>query len=93
MRSLSLVPLVGLAACATTAPMPGTGPLRCDAGPAKAYIGQPASQDVGARMLAASGASVIRWVGFGQVVTMEYREGRLTVGLDAQNRVSSAACT
>jgi hypothetical protein len=44
-------------------------------------------------MLAASGASTIRWVGFGQVVTMEYREGRLTVRLDAQGKVASAACT
>lgn len=89
---LVTLPAAALAACATTAPPP-TSALRCDADPAKSYIGQPASQDLGARMLAASGASVIRWVGYGQVVTMEYREGRLTVGLDAQNRVSSVACT
>jgi len=92
MRALALMSLAGVAACATTAPPP-VGVLRCDATPAKAFIGQSASQDIGARMLAASGASVIRWVGFGQVVTMEFREGRLTVGLDAQNRVSNVACT
>jgi len=91
MRFVALAPLVALGACATTAPMSPT--MRCDAAPAKTFIGQPASQDLGAKMLAASGASVIRWVGFGQMVTMEFREGRLTVGLDAQNRVSSVACT
>lgn len=93
MRLFLTLPFAALAACATTAAPPPSGELRCDVEPAKSFIGQPATQDVGARMLAASGASVIRWVGYGQMVTMEYREGRLTVGLDAQNRVSTVACT
>ena len=91
MRILFLLPVIGLTACATTVAAPPA--LRCDPAPAQSFKGQPASQDLAAEMLAASGASAIRWVGFGQVVTMEFREGRLTVGLDAQNRVSSIACT
>jgi hypothetical protein len=44
-------------------------------------------------MLAATGASTLRWVRHGAMVTMDFVEGRLTVRLDAQGRVASAACT
>ncbi|MCY7398715.1 MAG: hypothetical protein LH466_07765 [Sphingomonas bacterium] len=43
-------------------------------------------------MLAASGARTLRWVAKGMMVTMEYRGDRLTVHLDANNRVESATC-
>jgi hypothetical protein len=88
---LVFISAAGMSACATTTPPPTA--VRCDAAPAQAYVGQIASQDIGARMLAATGASALRWVGFGQMVTMEFREGRLTVHLDAQGKVASAACT
>ena len=56
------------------------------------FTGQPASQELGARMLAASGARVLRWVPRGGVVTMDYREDRITVQLDGSNRVEGARC-
>jgi len=56
------------------------------------FVGQPASQELGARMLAASKARVIRWVPKGGIVTMDYREDRLTVHLDGSNRVETANC-
>ena len=56
------------------------------------FVGQSASQDLGARLLAASGARTIRWVPKGGVITMDFNPSRLTVQLDGSNRVESANC-
>ena len=56
------------------------------------FVGQPASQELGARMLASSGAKIIRWVPKGGVITMDFNPSRLTVQLDGSNRVESANC-
>ena len=56
------------------------------------FIGQPASQELGARMLAATGARTIRWVAHGMMVTMDFRADRITVFLDPSNRVERASC-
>lgn len=56
------------------------------------FIGQPANEELGARLLAASGAKTIRWVPQGGVVTMDYRGDRVTVQLDKANRVETANC-
>ena len=56
------------------------------------FVGQPANEQLGARMLAASGAKTIRWVPKGGVITMEFNPSRLTVQLDGSNRVESANC-
>jgi hypothetical protein len=56
------------------------------------FARQPASQELGARMLAASGAKVLRWVPVGGAVTMDFRADRITVQLDASNRVERASC-
>jgi hypothetical protein len=44
-------------------------------------------------MLQVSGAAVVRWAPFGSAVTMEYRFDRLTVFLDANNRVERISCS
>lgn len=64
----------------------------CRSEPLAQFIGQPANQDLGARMLRASRARTIRWVPKGGAVTMDYRADRLTVQLDGANRVESANC-
>ena len=56
------------------------------------FTGQAASQELGQRMLAASGARAIRWVAHGMMVTMEFSPDRLTVYLDQSNRVERASC-
>ena len=61
-------------------------------GALNSFVGQPASAELGARMMAASRARTLRWVPYGGVVTMDYSPSRLTVRLDQQNRVESAAC-
>lgn len=56
------------------------------------FIGQPASTDLGARIMSASGARILRWVPKGGVVTMDFSPNRLTVQLDESNRVETARC-
>jgi hypothetical protein len=84
-----------LMACTVTpSGQPGTGePIgTCRNEPLAQFIGQPASQELGAKMLAASGAKSIRWVPKGSVITMEFSPDRVTVLLDEANRVESARC-
>lgn len=95
LAGLALMPLT--AACATPAadpPVAGGGSgFVCRNDNLGQFTGQPASQQLGTDMLRVSGARTIRWVPEGGVVTMDFREDRLTVQLDGQNRVQSAACT
>ena len=72
-------------------PWPGAGPT-CRGEIPQSFIGQPASRDLAARMMAATGARTVRWVAHGMAVTMEYSAQRLTVYLDASGRVERAAC-
>ena len=84
-----------LMACTVTpSGQPGTGePIgTCRNEPLAQFTGQPASQELGAKMLAASGAKTIRWVPKGSVITMEFRADRVTVLLDGANRVEGANC-
>jgi hypothetical protein len=64
----------------------------CSQPPLDAFKGRVATQQVGADMLAASGTRVLRWVQPGMMVTMDYREDRITVHLDAANRIERASC-
>ena len=74
-----------------TFPEVGTG-RRCNAGPAQSLIGRQASSAVGAEALRLSGAGIMRWLRPGDIVTMEYREDRLNIELDANNRVTRLRC-
>ena len=83
-----------LAACtiAESDPGPGLPQGNCRGEPLAQFIGQPASQELGARMLLASGARMIRWVPKGGMVTMDFSPNRLTIQLDGSNRVETANC-
>lgn len=86
-------------ACATAAPPPpqdvpvhGQVPGYVCKDPGDSFVGQPATAELGARMLAESGARTLRWVPHGSVITMEFSESRLTVYLDPGNRVERLSC-
>ena len=93
MRSLSLLLLTPLAAaCTSMAPAePGSG--GCSPEALARYTGQTANDALAARMKRETGRTAIRWVQPGMAVTMDYREDRLTVYLDAANRVERASCS
>ena len=94
LRHALLLPLFALAACATApaAPVAAQPGGTCRNEALGSFAGQPATQALGTQMLAASGARVLRWVAKGMMVTMDYRDDRLTVYLDAANRVERASC-
>lgn len=94
MRSKIAMVTLALAGCAAApANPPATDPASACRNDALAgFVGQPATSEVGAQMLAASGARALRWVTPGMAVTMDYRFDRLTVHLDANNRIESANC-
>lgn len=82
----------GLAACAASAPPPGMPVEACSNTNLNQFVGQPATQELGARMLATSGARILRWVAVGQMITMDFSPERLTVRLTRTNQIESATC-
>jgi hypothetical protein len=103
---LSAVPLFALAACTTaTAEQPASSsqsaasPVRpdvtsagCDAPLARGLIGQQATAELGTRALQLTGTQRLRWIRPGEMVTMDYREDRLTIELDEAGRIRGIRC-
>jgi hypothetical protein len=96
MRSFAVLALATLSACTSLAPPPqviGVTPGHaCVQAPLAQFVGRVASGQVGAEMLAASNATELRWASIGMMLTMEYREDRVTVRLDKENRILAANC-
>lgn len=98
-RMMILGPLVGLAsslsACAGT-PMPlDRDELMlgaCDAAAAQDLIGRQASAPMGQRLLAATGARVLRWAPPRSALTMDYVTDRLTVEYDEAMVIRRISC-
>jgi len=93
---LALLPLMGCAAVPPDVepepPVEGAAARKCDAGPAQGLVGQAATTELGAEALRLTGAQRLRWIRPGDAVTMDYREDRLNVHLDAQGRVQRLSC-
>jgi positive regulator of sigma E activity len=97
MRMLMGVLALALSGCATvpaeSEPVPPVhGAGSCDAVAAQKLVGQAATVDLAAKAQRLSGAEMVRWLRPGQMVTMEFREGRLNIQLDEQNRVIAIRC-
>lgn len=97
MRQLIALVFLPLAACTVassdaTADSTPQAPAACRNDALAQFTGQPASQDLGERMLRASGARILRWVPIGGMVTMDFSPERITVFLDGSNRVERASC-
>ena len=90
--SLALLPLAACQIAQSDATASGPPPGKCNGDTLGQFTGQPASTELGAKMLKASGARVIRWVPKGGAVTMDFRDDRLTIALDEANRVERASC-
>jgi hypothetical protein len=104
---LAAAPLLVLAACTTaTAEQPAASPGQaaaspvrpdvtssgCDAPLARGLIGQQATAELGTRALKLTGTQRLRWIRPGEMVTMDYREDRLTIELDEAGRVRGIRC-
>ena len=95
MRSPSLLLLVPLAAACTSMAPPAEAPAAkaCSPEVLARYIGLPANDSLAGRMKRETGKAELRMVKPGTMVTMDFREDRLTVYLDAANKVERASCS
>jgi hypothetical protein len=105
MRRLALLAPALLAACAgSPPPQDSPGPPRptpihgvtpghtCDASGADRFIGQAGTSETGAAIKRATKAAVLRWAPPGYMLTMDYREDRVTVYLGADYKVTKISC-
>ena len=97
----ALLPLA-LAACTSSpsadktaaesaAPAPDA-PKHCDAAAAQWAIGKTADQALVDKAVSDSGSSNARVIKPGQAVTMDFREDRLNIEVDAANAVTAVRC-
>ncbi len=70
-------------------PLPGG---ECRSEPLKPYVGKLASKDVLDQALRDSGAKHSRIVQPGMAVTMDFRPDRITVAVDAENKIERISC-
>ncbi|HEY0112935.1 MAG TPA: I78 family peptidase inhibitor [Allosphingosinicella sp.] len=73
-------------------PVHGDTGRRCDASKAQVLVGEPSSQALAAEAMRLTGAGIMRWIAEGAITTREYREDRLNIELDRENRVKAIRC-
>src|SRR5690348_12751586 len=96
MRKMLLCFPVLLSACSTAPAEPvvhGQTPGHtCKEEGTAQFVGQTRSDAVGAKIRRASNAAVVRWAPPGVMLTMDFREDRVTVWLDAANKITKIRC-
>ena len=65
---------------------------KCDAIGTDKYIGQSGTSETGAAIQHATNAAVLRWAPPNTMLTMDYREDRVTIWLDGANKVTKIHC-
>ena len=74
-------------------PIPGRGAgVVCRSQGLSRFVGRQANPELAAEMRKVAGAKTVRWVRPGSMITMEYRDDRVTVRLSASDRVIAAHC-
>ena len=81
-----------LSGCTPVEPLPGVPTGKCSTTGLGALVGRYATPSLVNRAKRRAGASVVRVLKPGQIVTMEFRDGRLNVNVDSQNRVQNFTC-
>lgn len=97
---LPLVLASGLAACASTGDDPAAPPAdaaadgagACNAAPAQQYVGRTADDATVQAAIRASGAAQSRVIDHDTMVTMDFREDRVNLWLDAAGRIDRITC-
>ena len=92
---LVLVPAL-LSACSTAPAQPvvhGQTPGHtCGEEGTTQFVGQIKSDALGAEIKRVSNAAVLRWAPPGVMLTMDFREDRVTVWLDAAGKITKVRC-
>jgi hypothetical protein len=91
-RLYLLVLCVALDACAQPLPPPVIAPNQCNEAAARFAVGQVADAKLAEEARVRASAQRVRMVRPGQMVTMEFDAGRLTLDIDAAGRVAGVRC-
>jgi hypothetical protein len=101
MRSILLIGPALVAACAANPPPADAGPLpihgvtpghKCRTAGTARFIGQRETSQLRAAIKRATRAAVLRWAPPGTMLTMDYREDRVTVYLGPDRKVTKINC-
>lgn len=96
MRKVAVLGPVLLAACSTAPaepPVHGVTPGHvCKIAGTGWFVGQQGTGEAGAAILRASNAAVLRWAPPGVMLTMDYRQDRVTVYLDRNRKITQIKC-
>ena len=90
--------MLATSACAVAPPPDPEVPVHgdvggtCNAKAAQGLVGRPAENDLGFEAQRLTGARSVRWIRFGDMVTMEFSPSRLNIHLDERHRVSKITC-
>jgi len=94
--AIVLVPMLAACASAPLQPAEGgptvKGDGRCNAAPVAWAVGQKGDEQVMKKIWRQSGAGLIRPIAPGQAVTMDFRQDRINVHLDAGNTITRLDC-
>jgi hypothetical protein len=96
MRNAYLCAPLLLAACSTAPagiPVHGVTPgHKCDVAGTEQFVGKQGTSESGAAIKRVSHAAVLRWAPPGVMLTMDYREDRVTVWLDSSRKITQIKC-
>src|SRR3954454_22523924 len=94
-KVLILVPAL-LGACSTAPaqiPVHGVTPgHKCETAGTEQFIGKEGTSETGAAIMRVSHAAVLRWAPPGVMLTMDFREDRVTVHLGPDRRITEIRC-
>ena len=94
MRKLLIAATMLLAGCAAAQPrIHGvTAGHKCRPVTPGSFVGEPAASQLGSAILTATHAAVLRWAPPGVMLTMDYREDRVTVRIGDDGLVAAVNC-
>jgi len=94
MRRLTFFSALLLAACAAAQPpVHGVTPgHKCEAAGTGPFIGQAATSALAAAIMRETHSAVIRWAPPGVMLTMDFREDRVTVRIGPDRKVTAINC-
>ena len=93
-NAIALAPML-LAACSTApaTPVHGVTPgHKCEVAGTDQFIGKEGTSAIGGAIKRVSHAAVLRWSPPGVMLTMDYREDRVTVWLDSARKITQIKC-
>ena len=99
-----VAPALFLAGCASAAPPSDSGPPqptpihgvtpghKCRTDDTARFIGQSGTTTTGSEIKRVSRAAVLRWAPPGTMLTMDFREDRVTIYLDDARKITKITC-